>query len=270
MDKNKTCYLFFDFDGTVTADVITSLPGGIEKKERILPESHLRSIKAAHDLGHKIFLCTGRSKGSMFKINGDWLPALSLPWDGMLFGASDMWHLGKRIAVTYISKEECLFWINYCKETNRVFCYNGTEAPIRYDFSKHLSKEELNDIYADLEMQLLENPITNLSAIPAATDIDRSKTSLTIVHLPTYTDAFPADCNKGSAIVRYCKLIGAPIEQTVCFGDSENDMDMFKVCSISVAMKKAPDSLKSIATYSAKTDFGVTEAISQFFEINKI
>ncbi len=267
MDKNKTCYLFFDFDGTVTADVITSLPDGTEKKERILPESHLRSIRKAHELGHKIFLCTGRSKGSMFKIDGGFLPALALPWDGMLFGASDMWYLGERIAVTYISREECLFWISYCKETKRIFCYNGTEAPVRYDFSKQISKGELEHIYADLEKQLLENPITNLSTIPAAIDIDRSKTSLTIVHLPTYTDAFPEGCNKGSAIVSYCKLIGAPIEQTVCFGDSENDIDMFKVCSASVAMKKAPDALRSVATYSAKTDLGVSEAISFIFGV---
>ncbi len=265
MDTSKISYLFFDFDGTITTEITVALENGDLKKQRILPRCHLDSIKAAHDLGHMIFLCTGRSRGSVLEMGEDWKAALDLPWDGMIFGASDMWYHGERISVTYVSREECLFWFNYCKDTQRALCYNGTEKPIRYELGKTLSQAELDDMYSDLEKQLKDNPMTNLSTVPAALDLDRTKTDMTVVHLPTYTDVFPAGCDKGSAITRYCQLIGAEMEQTICFGDSENDVDMFKVCAQSVAMKKAPTSLKALATYCAVTEYGVSEAISHFF-----
>ncbi len=267
MDNKKTCYLFFDFDGTIITWVTEKLPDGSEKKRLVLPESHLSSIRAAHDAGHKIFVCTGRSRGSFLALGKDWAPVFDLPWDGMIFGASDMWYQGERISVTYISREETLFWYEYCKNTKRIFYYNGTEKNILYDFRKELSDKELKELCSDLEKQLTENPITNMSSAPSALDVDLSKTALTVVHLATYTDVFAPGCDKGSAIKRFCELIGAPVEQTVCFGDSENDIDMFKACSMGVAMKYAPEKLKAVATYTAETEFGVSEGINRIFGI---
>ncbi len=268
MDIKKTCYLFFDFDGTITTDVIISLPDGTRTHRRILPQEHLNAIRAVHDAGHKIFLCTGRSRGSMYVLGKEWQAALDLPWDGMIFGASDMWHDGKRISVKYIPHEECFFWLYYCKNTRRVFCYNGTEVPLRYDFSEELSEGQAGEIYSDVEKQLKINPLTNFSTVPSATDFDMSRTSLTVIHLPTYTDIFPADCNKGSAISEFCKLIGAPIGQTVCFGDSANDVEMFKACDLSVAMRNAPEELREVSSYIAEGEFGVAEAILNIFNIS--
>ncbi len=267
MDINKTCYLFFDFDGTITVDIVVTLADGSKTLSRVLPKEHLRAIRAAHDAGHKIFLCTGRSRGSVMALGTEWRVALDLPWDGMIFGATDMWYGGDRIDVKYISRDECLFWLDYCRQTRRAFRYNGTEAPIRYDFGCELTDEEMEKIIADIDRQLKINPLTNFSTVPEATDIDLSKTDLTVINLPTYSDIFPKGCNKGTAIMRFCKLIGAPLEQTVCFGDSANDVDMMKACNYGVAMKSAPSELKAVASYSAESDYGVAEAIKHIFEI---
>ncbi len=267
MDTNKTCYLFFDFDGTLTTVKALTLQDGRTEYRPILPDRHIDSLKKAHSAGHKLFLCTGRSRGSLYNMGEEFMKVFSIPWDGMIFGASDMWYSGERISVTYIPKDECILWLDYCRNTKKAFCYNGVERPIRYDFSGELTDDEVADIYSDFEKQYIENPITNFSTIPIADNFDMSKTELTVVNLATYTDVFSAGCNKGSAIARYCELISVPMEQTICFGDSENDIDMFKVCSASVAMKKAPDSLKTLATYSAESDFGVMEAISHIFGI---
>ncbi len=265
MDINKSCYLFFDFDGTITVDREVTLDDGSRAVRRVLPEEHLRAIRAAHGAGHKIFLCTGRSRGSVMALGGEWRVALELPWDGMIFGATDMWSLGHRISVNYIPHDECIFWLDYCRRTSRVFCYNGTEEPVRYDFSANLSEKQIDEIYNDVEKQLKINPLTNFSTVPAAIDFDMSVTDLTVIHLPTYSDIFPAGCNKGSAIKRFCSLIGITLEQTVCFGDSANDIEMFRACNFSVAMKKAPEELKAAASYIANTEFGVYEAIECIF-----
>ena len=46
--------IFLDVDGTLTA------PGGVEP-----PESALKAIKRAQELGHKVFLCSGRNFGML-------------------------------------------------------------------------------------------------------------------------------------------------------------------------------------------------------------
>ncbi len=267
MDTKKPCCLFFDFDGTIITWVTERQDDGSDKKKLVLPESHLDLIRAAHDAGHKIILCTGRSRGSFLGQRERWTPAFDLPWDGMIFGASDMWYHGERIAVTYISREETLFWFEYCRKTRRIFYYNGTERTILYDFRPKLCDSEINDLRMDIEKQFIENPITNMSAAPSALDVDLSKTDLTVVHLATYTDVFAPGCNKGSAIKHFCEMIDAPIEQTVGFGDSENDVDMLKACNVGFAMKHAPEKLRSVATYTAETELGVSEGISRIFGI---
>ncbi len=267
MDKNKTCYLFFDFDGTVTADVPRTMPDGTTEVVRILPESHVDSIRAAHEAGHKIFLCTGRSKGSLFASRPTYPDAFDLPWNGMICGASEMWYEGEQISVTFISREECFLWFEYCKSTKRRLHYNGSEKSVMYDFKSEPSDEKIGEMRADVEHQLKTNPLTNLSTRPAATDMDPKDTALSMIHLPTYSDIYAPNCDKGKAILKYCEMIGAPIEQTVCFGDSENDKEMFRVCDTRVAMKKAPESVKSLATYVAQSDCGVSEAIKHIFGI---
>ncbi len=265
MDKSKTWYVFFDFDGTVTTVNTFTMPDGKTDKGAFVPDCHINSIKKLKEAGHKVFLCTGRSRGSFLNMGRDFMRVFLIPWDGMIFGASDLWYENKRIGVTYISREECLFWFDYCRETKKVLCYNGTEKPVRYDFTTELTNGEIDALYADVEKQMIENPITNLSTIPCAADVDKSRTDLTVVHLSTYSDAFPPSCDKGSAIKRFCGLIGADIEQTVCFGDSENDIDMFLACNTGVAMKKAPEGLKAIAAYSAEGEYGVSEGIEHIF-----
>ena len=81
----------------------------------------------------------------------------------------------------------------------------------------------------------------------------------------TYADIFAPGCNKGTALKLFCEKAEIPLSQCVCFGDSENDLDVFRVCPTSICMKHAPEALASLATYHAKTDFGVAEGIRYLF-----
>ena len=50
--------VFLDVDGTFTA------PGGYEP-----PESAVRAVKRGRELGHKVFLCSGRNYGALSPLN---------------------------------------------------------------------------------------------------------------------------------------------------------------------------------------------------------
>jgi hydroxymethylpyrimidine pyrophosphatase-like HAD family hydrolase len=61
--------------------------------------------------------------------------------------------------------------------------------------------------------------------------------------------------HKGTALAVACADLGIGVEDVVAFGDSGNDLEMFKVAGASVAMGQADDELKSAATFvSARND----------------
>jgi Cof subfamily protein (haloacid dehalogenase superfamily) len=71
--------------------------------------------------------------------------------------------------------------------------------------------------------------------------------------------------NKGVALGVACDELGIALEDVVAFGDSDNDLEMFRVCGAAVAMGKANDEIKSAATFiSAPNDEdGVAVAVER-------
>ena len=75
--------------------------------------------------------------------------------------------------------------------------------------------------------------------------------------------------HKGKALAVACADLGIGVEEVVAFGDSGNDLEMFKVAGASVAMGQADEELKSAATFvSARHDEdGVAVGIERLLEL---
>ena len=78
-DKKKGKLIFLDVDGTLTP------PGGYEP-----PESALRAVKKARELGHKVFLCSGRNYG-MIK------PLMKFGFDGGIASCGGYVYTGDKV-----------------------------------------------------------------------------------------------------------------------------------------------------------------------------
>ncbi len=59
-----------------------------------------------------------------------------------------------------------------------------------------------------------------------------------------FYDITNSDVSKGNSIVKLCEYLNIPLEKTMAIGNSENDLDMFRVCKYRVAVANADDSLK--------------------------
>jgi HAD superfamily hydrolase (TIGR01484 family) len=72
--------------------------------------------------------------------------------------------------------------------------------------------------------------------------------------------------SKSMAIKKVCEHFEIPLQNSIAFGDGFNDIDLFKLCGVSVAMETAPNELKQIATFITKsvTDNGVSWALKHF------
>jgi len=72
--------------------------------------------------------------------------------------------------------------------------------------------------------------------------------------IPICIETVPKNCNKGEALKYIMKTLNLKSEQVIAFGDSLNDVPMFKVAGYKYAMGNALDELKAIATGVTKTN----------------
>jgi phosphoglycolate phosphatase (TIGR01487 family) len=74
------------------------------------------------------------------------------------------------------------------------------------------------------------------------------------------------EIDKGIGLAELAELLGYNIENIMCIGDSENDIDFLRAGGFKVAVANACDELKEIADYVCENKYGdgVAEAIDKF------
>jgi len=66
---------------------------------------------------------------------------------------------------------------------------------------------------------------------------------------PTFVDVIPVGGGKGAGVAEVLAYLGLARAEAVAFGDSQNDISMFRVCGTSVALGNAAQETKAVATY---------------------
>lgn len=82
----------------------------------------------------------------------------------------------------------------------------------------------------------------------------------------TYFEAMPPGISKATSLKDLCDLYDIPIEDTLAFGDSDNDYEMIKEAGIGVAMKNATKKILQVADYvtSSNNDDGIAEYLEKY------
>lgn len=73
------------------------------------------------------------------------------------------------------------------------------------------------------------------------------------------------NCDKGTAMAALQKELGITKEETMCFGDNMNDVELLAQCGVPCAMRNGNPKLHQYAKYLVDD---VTEFISRYFEID--
>ena len=246
-DRTLPHCLFFDFDGTL------SVRGAVSKAN----VEALRRVQAA---GHKIFLNTGRSRANIPDRAFE-----GIAWDGIVAGYSYAEVGGTVVLEDHLPKEALLQIKPFCDKYGFTSIIQGVKVTYIYD---RVTPEPFgDDLNSYIEEHYNKMRITNLDIREMSewTGDDEFTGCWHICH-SGYTEIIRCGFDKSSGIRAIAAYLGIPLERTVSFGDSNNDVDMLRCTGTSIIMHTSPAELSEIASFRTESDEnGVAEGIARLF-----
>lgn len=253
MDKK---IIFLDIDGT-----LMDFQGNI-------PESTRKALVLAREAGHRLVLCTGRTKS---EINSE---LLAMNFDGIIGAAGAYVECdGQMVYRHVIAAEHLKHMIDYFEENKIVYCLQTGEGIVmsernRIGFRDNFLGMGLDEetIWKVLSANIIHEEDSRMRTnvekaayygSPIGADrIQNALGSYFKVEGASYGNNTASNgeiiCTgetKATGIQRYVDFIGADIADTVGIGDGLNDVDMLGKTAIAVAMGNAKPETKAIADY---------------------
>lgn len=253
--------IFIDVDGTLV------------NYENELPESADYAIKEARKRGHRVYICTGRSKAEVYPYLWD------IGLDGMIGGnGSYVEDNGTVVMHQLITKEQARHIVDWLTERNLEFYLesnNGLFAsenfktratPVMQEYSRRKGKENasaitVDEIYPEMiyggELYrddlnkvsfILESYQDHLDSIKEFPDL-KPGTWGGAGEIALFGDLGVKGITKANAINHLLDYLGASIEDTFAFGDANIDIDMLEHCKVGIAMGSGGDGIKAMADY---------------------
>lgn len=253
--------IFLDVDGTL-----------VDYDNRI-PESAVKAIRLAREKGHKVYVCTGRSRAEMQPEIWD------IGIDGMIGGNGSYVEDNEEVVMhQLISKEEAkhiVDWLHsrglefYLESNNGLFASENFKEAARpvlreYSLRKGKTEEEVKDQEAEDALhgliyggELYRDDLNKVSFIlsdyqdyldsieefpnlEAHTWGGRGETAL-------FGDLGVKDINKALAVDVLLNHLGAEQKDTIAFGDAKIDIPMLDYCQIGVSMKNGGPEILEMA-----------------------
>lgn len=229
---------FFDVDGTLvdpkmwekTQDILESIPDSTRIALKKLKENKIAPV-----------IATGRPKKVILPL------AKSLGVENLITSNGQEIVMGQRsIFQNYINPEVITAIHKYSKQKDAQILYDtsaGLVSTVPEEGIELLAKDEL----PQKVLQILINtqrPIEQIFPFNDGVKIVKSGSF--------YYDVLPKNISKASAIARFLQTAKVPVEQTLAFGDEENDLEMFEYVGTSIAMGNATKVLKERANQVTK------------------
>ncbi|HCM87739.1 MULTISPECIES: Cof-type HAD-IIB family hydrolase [Enterococcus] len=229
---------FFDVDGTLvdpkmwekTQDILESIPDSTRIALKKLKENKIAPV-----------IATGRPKKVILPL------AKSLGVENLITSNGQEIVMGQRsIFQNYINPEVITAIHKYSKQKDAQILYDtsaGLVSTVPEEGIELLAKDEL----PQKVLQILINtqrPIEQIFPFNDEVKIVKSGSF--------YYDVLPKNISKASAIARFLQAAKVPVEQTLAFGDEENDLEMFEYVGTSIAMGNATKVLKERANQVTK------------------
>ena len=253
--------IFIDVDGTLV------------DYENNLPNSAVEAIRQARLNGHKVYICTGRSKAEVY-------PEIwAIGLDGMIGGnGAYVEDHGKIVSHKLITLDQCkkvVDWLQnrklefYLESNNGLFASENFETagePVIKKYCAYKGKDNADQmtvrkIFPDMIFggELYRDDLNKISFILNTYDdyLDAKKDFPDLKvgtwggkgDTALFGDFGVKDLSKSKGIAELLKYLNVDKSETIAFGDSKWDIDMFNFCNISVCVGDGGDDAKAAADF---------------------
>lgn len=249
--------IFLDVDGTLV------------DYENRLPASAVTAIRQARSVGHRVYICTGRSRAEVYPELWD------IGLDGMIGGnGCYVEDHGQTVMHQKVSAEQCRRVVDWLHERGLEFyleCNSGLYA------SENFKDAAQDSIQRYAKRKGADGPMTVRSVFP---DMifdgelyrdDLNKVSFLLSSYQDYLDAkaaFPdlkagtwggkgeealfgdlgvKDIDKAVAVETLVRHLGGDMADTIAFGDAKVDIPMLECCAVGVAMGSGGPEIRAMA-----------------------
>ncbi len=266
--------IFLDIDGTLT-EAGTNIP----------PESAVEAMKLAKENGHKLFICTGRNYGML-------RPLLVYPFDGVVSCAGGYVTVGDEVLFDSPMSDEMFKKTLKILHDNNIFCTieskEGSYCDTNFvDFVNSIGGEGNSElirwrkaITENLGIKTFDEykgePIYKFVTMARSReDYEACRPLLENDFNIVIQDSELFGCingellahgfDKGKGVEIVAKHYGVPIEDTIGFGDSMNDLEMIDAVGHAVVMENGSAELKKHAdeVCPAVNDDGIHRAFAK-------
>lgn len=258
---SDTKVVFLDVDGTITT------------YENVIPESAKRAIRQARSRGHKVFMCTGRSKAE----NPPEL--LAIGFDGMIGGNGAYVEVGDTVVMhQHVTAEQCRRIVDWChgrglefylESNNGLFAsehFREKARPVLRLYAGRKGVENAETLETDDVMhgmiyggELYRDDVNKVSFIlSSCQDYLDAVEEFSDMKVGTwggagetalFGDMGVKGIDKAHAVHVAVEHLGADMADTIAMGDAKVDIPMFEACATSVAMGSGGEEAKAAADY---------------------
>lgn len=253
--------IFLDVDGTLV------------DYENHLPLSAVQAIRQARSKGHRIYICTGRSKAEVY-------PELwEIGLDGMIGGnGSYVEDHGHTVMHRHITLEQCRRIVDWLHERKLEFYLesnDGLFASERFEeaalptiqlYSKRKGREgaeqtTVRDVFPEMIFggSLYRDDLNKVSFLLSSyQDYLDAKAAFPDLKAGTwggkdeealFGDLGVKDIDKAVAVELLIQYLHADMRDTIAFGDAKVDIPMLECCAYGVAMGNGGAEIRAAADY---------------------
>ena len=253
--------IFLDVDGTLV------------DYEGRLPESAAAAVRKARENGHRVYICTGRSKAEVYPYLWD------IGLDGMIGGngsyVEDHGHVVMHQLITADQCRRVVDWLHdrklefYLESNNGLFAsehFAEKAQPAMREYSRRKGKADADSItvaaaFPDMIYggELYRDDLNKVSYLLNSYE-DFLETREQFPDLENNTwggagetalfgDLGVKGITKANAISSLLAYLGADREDTMAFGDAKIDIPMLEYCAVGVSMGNGGPEIKQMADY---------------------
>ena len=257
--------------------IFTDLDGTLLKDDNTLSKENYNAIHKAFSMGISTVVCSGRSHMSLDNI----ITLYGLPKTYTIGFNGGIIYYGKEIIdCVYLDEELAAEILEHIKSIDcQALMYRDNnlwiekETPETVNYAKRSYLEPI--VVKNLKENISEN-INKIIILGENHTLKHAEKYLkkqldnkvsVVFSSNTLLEFNPKDTNKGTALKKLSEYLNIPIEETMSFGDSYNDIEMLETAGLGIAMANSPDDVKNKSDYVTLADNnnnGVAEAINKF------